>query len=604
MNAAEEAKAETAAEELARREKKRARRKRQRQARARRAAAERLRRFKAEAPERRRAKARRKRAAARERRGCRPPSFDEVLARILADLDDQDARAEAAAQARRRRKRRHKRAAARRAWMAREDTRAETAGAGAARETMAADNTPALITCAIWILFFAAVAFFIAIVHGLYVAVISALVVIRPTGATDSPAEETVAGSCNNLPLPLPLLAPDSSTETPGANAANTAATDMAASALRLDVRLGSHWHTLVFSEAAATTVATLREALLQRLHLRLEACRLVPVPAAGSDLRTEDDTAPLLDVLGACRQLEVLARLCGGGRKNKAAAEGNAETKTKTKKVYTTISGLGLSAHLGPAVPQGRGARDPMTLAAASLKEALESTISDNVAGVSMANIVAVSALYAWVEEMVDGRLDSFDAAAIWNAFGSDKSETSAKAFGNGLYIAALGRSTESGNEKLPAALKDKVAEFRELFLAQSVDAAQQLCTRLRGVDTSLAKALKKALQGQACIGTASSAIAIAAGQSFGVAIRNHWKADAKRAVRRMLFEEVKVDLTKAGLEFNDKVTNLLALFRVSIRLTPRSGCGCCCRVSSEQTHFDREIPVKSGSRRRLLRA
>lgn len=376
----------------------------------------------------------------------------------------------------------------------------------------------------------------------------------------NSLAGRTVAGG-DNLPpqppppLPPPSPAPDSSLEPPGASVATAAATtDTAEPTLQLEIRVGRTWHVLALHEPSRATVATLRDVMYERLHLRLTSCRLVPVVGAGADVRTSDDNAPLLDVLGTSRQFELLAPLCGGGGgKDEVAAEGKGKA-AKTKKDYTTISGLGLSAHLGPAVPLGRNARDPLVAAAMSLKEALELTISENVAGVAMTNIIAVSALYAWVESMVATNLDSFDAAALGAAFGT---ELSAKSFGAGLFCAALGKSSESGNEKLPAALKEKLHELRNLFLSQSEEAAQQLCTNLRDADGSLAKALKKALEKQACVGATSGKVSVAAGQSFGTAIRNHWKADAKRAVRRMLFEEVKAALAKAELEFNDKVTD-----------------------------------------------
>ncbi len=386
------------------------------------------------------------------------------------------------------------------------------------------------------------------IVHGLYVTV---------TGPADLPAEETAAGWCNNMPPPLPppLPAPDSSTEPPRANVATTAAADTAASALRLEIRVGWTWHVLAIHEAGRATVATLREALLQRLHLRLAACRLVPVPASGGDVRTDDETALLLDVLGGSRQLDVLARLCGGGGKNEAAPEGKTKAKIKKKEdnVHVTIAGLGLGAHVGPDVPADAGARDPRNVAAKELSVALTAVFAENVRAVSVTVLIATAALYLWIQELAVGNFVDLDATAITGAFGT---ELSAKAFGSGLFTAASGRSKGNGNEKLPELLKLKLREMRSLFRENAHAAAAQLLGQLAGQESGLARALKDTLGAHTFADSkAGSAVLIAAGQSFGTTVRNHMKADSKRAVKRLLFQAVREALLAAKIEFKDKV-------------------------------------------------
>ncbi len=301
----------------------------------------------------------------------------------------------------------------------------------------------------------------------------------------------------------------------------------------------------LRFSEAA--TVGALRVAMRERLHMQLDACRLVPFPAVGADVRASDDRELLVDVLGGCRNVEVLARARGGA----------APASTK---VFTTITGLGLLSHLGPAIPADAGIGDARRRAAEVLVKALNDTIAENVASVCRTQLVAASSLYLWGEDLVQSGLAEFNAAAITEAFGTP---LSAKAFGNGIFTAAAGKSSTGGNAKLPDSLKQTVRELRQLVADSATAAASDLCGKLHAEGSSLGAALKQAAKdGNFGTSTASNEVRAAAGQSFGTAIRNHLKADTPKAQKRVLFQAVKVALAAAQMQLNEKVKQLSFVF------------------------------------------
>jgi hypothetical protein len=408
--------------------------------------------------------------------------------------------------------------------------------AGSCAETYTALNTPILF----WL---------ISVVAAALWGIVDSVVTPGATGDDVAAEEPEHGGPGAEIFVSPPAAAPEPS---PGlaraeeASAAAVAAATVAPVPLKLEIRVGRSRHVLLFADPGAATVATLRDKMRDELHLALNACRLVPLQGAGADLRVHDNSASLLDVLGSCRQVEVMAKLQGGG----GGVAGGTDPKPKAKKkvvVNTTISGLGLAAHLGPAVDDT--ARQDCVQAAAALAGALAATIGHNVAGVSYVNVVAVSALYEWAEE--EAARDQYDAAVISGALGTIMS---AQAFGSGLYLAAAGRSKGQGNEKLPESLREKVESVRKVFDRESQDAAEDLCRKLR-LESSLALALKHALANKTFIGDVSSSVLSAAGQQFGISVRNHLRADSKKAVKRMLVEAVKLDLTLAGLEFNDKV-------------------------------------------------
>ena len=428
----------------------------------------------------------------------------------------------------------------------------------------------------------------------------------------ECPARIVAEESKVNIVVNIPFVGPGMAADAPTPVAVNEGAIVPLRHdpAVTFDVELKVNGSLHILSLPLSATAAMLSNVLKQRFGFGAEDCRLVPMGKA--DLRIGNADMPLVAVLGsgtscASARIEVMPRLSGGSGKRKGA---DVAKKNRSDKIvsYTTISGLGLRTHIGPDVSKmAEGVRRAIP----GLQKAIEKVVKTAAQGVRCLQQVVESGLYLWLEHLRVTNYADFDAA-LFSAVLS--TELYAGAFGKALFAIAAGVDTAKGSKEVPAKLKELVEVARGLFVATTSERAKKLLAEL-GRDCAGLEARYKEFLQETGLPDVPSDIRAEAGSQFGVAIRQHTRADALKALKRMLKQAIKCDVGQSGLELSDKVSQLyllsvspfrhfaISLFRHLLKLV-FAGCLWSCRCSCDTTVIRQCLPRWPTSCWRVQRA
>ncbi len=515
------------------------------------------------------AKRRRNRANREARRCQRSPSqrFDADVAAVEAMM----AAANAAAKKRRNRKRRDKhtrRRARGAAWAAREKRRKEVATqeavaepgtqeeAGheeaacvpkaahdeAAPETMAADETPALISCLIWLfMLFGAVALHIAFDF------IGALVSFTAYGryGQEWPSEQPVLTPPDPVPPPPdpPVPPPDTLLPPPPPRDAQQApltpppppppplgSSDLDDQAQQFVVlRDGQPSRTIAVD--AATTVGQLRTALGLAQSERL-------VVKGGRDLGPGDAAVAALAPLGST--LEVLTRLDGGGGGTKRSAEDReAGEKVDGRKgsvkqaafgEYTTVCHLGLASHVG-----AKGDA-PVCTATVALQRKLFDLVNKCVLESRVLTQRTSASLYLWAQRMHDTDFVSFDPTHFREMFGTKRA---AGHLGKGLAVVA-GTGRGGSSTAISAEMRTAAAQIFKMWRDETAAARAELNLGADNAATEQLRAFAQEFPVSVRVGDLLDETM----SRFGASVRTHLKTSWKQAKKNLLHLALEVEM------------------------------------------------------------
>ncbi len=249
------------------------------------------------------------------------------------------------------------------------------------------------------------------------------------------------------------------------------------------------------------------------------------------------DDNVLAARIVPCGATVEALPRQVGGARAAKATDQAGKAPKDRS----TTISGLGLDGYVGFSA-------EP--LANDLFKQAISAEVEKEVRSSRTLLLCLNMTLHLWLQRMRDNGFRSFSAAHFSRILGYEKT---AGNFGDGLARVLASDTRSSDSEALTPELVAAAVDVRALFRSEQgpapIDAPIGAPKRSR--EEALNKFLSSYRDGN--IEMCESLIETA--RSCGIAIRNHLKADAVRAMKRTCKQRALEALRMNNLQIPEKV-------------------------------------------------